>query len=152
MSLISCLEFGFNHDMQFFIFVTMIWEMFSHFYQFAGFSSCPMMSCWRFSPRPRTHCEYSRTWRSALRALLSWPSPQTPSSLAWSRPKRKWCNSPKPSLQKRRGDWWRNGCFRWEVFVDKAIIRKLWEEYTIYRKQIFLILFLPFHSSFREGF
>ena len=134
----------------------MIWEMFYHFFQFAGFSSCPMMSCWRFSQRPRTHWEYSRTWRSASRALLSWPSPQTPSSLAWSRPRRKWCNSPKPSLQKRHGDWWRNGCYRWGVFVDKAKIRKLWEEWICLKYYIqgtqFSNFILPFHPSFREGF
>ena len=28
---------------------------------YSGFSSCQMMSCWRFYPRPKIHCEFSRT-------------------------------------------------------------------------------------------
>ena len=37
----------------------------------AGSSSCPMMSCLRSCPRPRTHCVCSHIWRSALKASLN---------------------------------------------------------------------------------
>lgn len=39
-----------------------------------GSSFCPMMKCWRFFRRPRTHCECSPIWRNALRAFPNWTS------------------------------------------------------------------------------